>query len=41
MASIATLEIYAGKNWNAYIQQFEYFVLLNDVPENKKVPLQN
>lgn len=39
MASISTLEIFTGENWNAYIQQFECFVLLNDIPEEKKVPL--
>lgn len=39
MASISTLEIFTGENWNAYIQQFECFVLLNDIPETKKVPL--
>lgn len=36
MASIATSEIFSGENWNACIQQFECFVLLNDIPETKK-----
>lgn len=39
MASITSLEIFAGENWIAYQQQFECFILLNDVPEEKKVPL--
>lgn len=37
---IACLEVYTGgNNWNAYEQQLECFILLNDIPEGKKVPL--
>ncbi|CAK1597242.1 unnamed protein product [Parnassius mnemosyne] len=39
MNSITTLEVFTGENWNAYQQQFECFIVLNDIPEEKKVPL--
>lgn len=39
MSAIASLEVFTGENWNAYEQQFECLVLINDIPKEKRVPL--
>lgn len=39
MSAITGLEVFKGLNWKAYQQQFECFVLINDIPKEKKVPL--
>jgi hypothetical protein len=39
MSAITGLEVFKGINWKAYQQQFECFVLINDIPKEKKVPL--
>lgn len=39
MNAISSLEVFTGENWSAYQQQFECFLLLNEINQDKKVPL--
>lgn len=39
MTSFTNLEVFSGGNWNAYEQQLECFILLNDISKEKRVPL--